>query len=349
MTSRAAVAWAFCSVALAGACGRGRGNQPAGRVTLELRTTGAWGVEYQLADARFNFEGPETRVIQAALDGADVSVELQPGNYTIALADGWTMRRRPADGDWEPVRAVLLDAPSSSLTVVAAETTAVRFRFGIGDGFISPGKGRASIGIQIEEERDAGAEVGPPLSDPLTCARAALEAMIERRVLLIDVPPSCEASRSVCCTDGLAASACPSVELSFEEQPGDQPRLVLTTPPEPDALDATLRGRLRSLAPIPFSVAGMNCLLTVDSRRGLSQDVTTDARFHRALAPGGDRAVLQPGASRVSGLEPADSEVGGAGACQLLETTVESILIAAVQDRMAIALGAYTCSVCPCR
>jgi hypothetical protein len=155
--SRRAMGAAIGMLGLA-ACAGTKGSPAesgSGHLSVAL-TAAAGGHLYRLRDAMFDVSGPTPTTLSSETDaGADlVSGLLSPGDYVVALRDGWRLERE----DTEP--AITVDAaltsrnPTSPLPVRAGRTTPVVFQFSTSGVPVTFGK--LDISIQVNEV-EAGA------------------------------------------------------------------------------------------------------------------------------------------------------------------------------------------------
>ncbi|MFK7989943.1 MAG: hypothetical protein AB8I08_28240 [Sandaracinaceae bacterium] len=126
-----------------------------GAVRMELQSTTDRGVVYRLVNANLTFAGTETVSVSSEPDAETLERDLLPGAYDMTLEEGWVLQRDAGDG-FMGVEAVLLTPNPQPLVIVAGEITEATLRFGVGDGFIEFGHGRARIGIDVEESPPYG-------------------------------------------------------------------------------------------------------------------------------------------------------------------------------------------------
>lgn len=122
-----------------------------GQASLPLVARGESGIRYRLRPAEFIVTGPDgERSVDAGAEDTLV-LDLAPGDYTIALQEGWRVAAEGPDGGWVAQPAVLQSANPQAFTVTEQGTTALAFRFGVGPDAIAFGLGRARIDIEIAE------------------------------------------------------------------------------------------------------------------------------------------------------------------------------------------------------
>jgi hypothetical protein len=120
------------------------------------------GHTYRLRQATFSISGPTVAVLdsEAQPDAGALTASLNPGGYTVSLADAWFLERLDADA-FVRVAATLTSANPAAFTIAAGASTPVSFRFAT-DGTIVTmvTVGTVSITTEVTETApDAGAAV----------------------------------------------------------------------------------------------------------------------------------------------------------------------------------------------
>lgn len=136
-----------------------------GRLELPLVADADDGTRFRLTAARLTIAGDAGEPLE--IDASALSVVVQdllPGDYTLALADGWRLQHLDGGTFVRVEEAVLLSPNPLSFTVEEGATTEVALRFGVGDGFIAFGYGRVRVSLDIETEPGAGN--GDPTAPP---------------------------------------------------------------------------------------------------------------------------------------------------------------------------------------
>jgi hypothetical protein len=112
-----------------------------GQAALPLVARGESGIRYRLRPAEFIVTGADgDRSVDAGAEDTLV-LDLAPGDYTIALQEGWRVAAEGPDGGWVAQPAVLQSANPQAFTVTEQGTTALAFRFGVGPDAIAFGWG----------------------------------------------------------------------------------------------------------------------------------------------------------------------------------------------------------------
>lgn len=151
----------FCGFAWVAACTAENLSAPlTGTMQMELTRT-VNGTLYELQYASFTIAGNGESFDVSGDNQAILQLDLDPGEYTITLQDGWQIIRVPAGGVAEPVAAVLTSDNPVSFTIVQNAETPVGFSFTAGDNVIPFGQGRLKVSIDITEDNtdtDTGEE-----------------------------------------------------------------------------------------------------------------------------------------------------------------------------------------------
>ena len=149
---------------------------------------------------------------------------------------------------------------------------------------------------------------------------------------LVPVQPSC-GSTSFACPGGTAQNPPPNLRADFSTQPGDLPRRVVTNVQNASRFDITYRFRLATTEPIPVSISGADCQLTIDTTQGASQDLRVD--FQVNFSGFGWQQTASLANLTVTQFESADWTLGGAFLCQIGASQVGGQILAGVQDTLA--------------
>jgi len=144
---------------MAGCGGPGTAEETTGgTISMPLTGTAPSGVQYRLTFAAFSIQGPESLTATSQPDEPVLNIDVAPGSYTVTLLDGWGVERF-AGGTWTSVDAVLTSSPVVALTVAQGVISQATFSFGVGDDFITFGKGRISIGATFDDGSVANTEI----------------------------------------------------------------------------------------------------------------------------------------------------------------------------------------------
>lgn len=202
-----------------------------------------------------------------------------------------------------------------------------------------PSDQRTPNAVQVRLSQSALAKV---TADPTNLIESVLGSTD------LGVASSC-GTDSVCCPDGGPQAPCGPIALDLNLQGGDAPRLAIAPQNGASTLDVTLRARAKTVSPIPFTLSGASCELTIDTTVGASQDVRFDFPLQLVSDPttGTTRAV--PGDLTVSGLTTDDFAVQGGFLCLNLNpglTFAADVIAQAFADQLAAGLAERTCKRC---
>ncbi|HEY3803878.1 MAG TPA: hypothetical protein VGL61_14785 [Kofleriaceae bacterium] len=120
---------------------------------------------------------------------------------------------------------------------------------------------------------------------------------------------SCGSDFSICCENNQAIPNCGPINIDLTDHTGDLPRLVLapqnTAAPNGE-LDVTIRARISTADPLVISAFGANCLMTLDTTKGTTPDLTIAApvTFDQDATAGTTKIAI--GSAAVTGLEGSD-------------------------------------------
>ena len=120
--------------------------------SLRLPVVSADGV-YRLRQAVFVVTGSTgaTLTLDGDANGAanELLVDLEPGNYTVELRDGWSLERLAEGGEATTIQGALLSPNPTSFEVRHNRTSEVVYSFGSDQGTVSFGSGKATISIDV--------------------------------------------------------------------------------------------------------------------------------------------------------------------------------------------------------
>jgi hypothetical protein len=132
--------------------------QALGSLRLPLVTPDA--AKYRLRSAVFAIARAGAAVV--SLDSEDdpdaeaLTVDLSPGQYTISLADGWSLERLGGDAGVTVVRAALISANPVRFTVRNDRVTSVAFTFTTTGGVVTFGEGSVSVRLGVVDPASLG-------------------------------------------------------------------------------------------------------------------------------------------------------------------------------------------------
>lgn len=199
------------------ACSHGPMQVGTGTLGMGLTATGSSGNMYRLRSAVFHITGASEVDVSSEddLDADTIRVELQAGNYVVALEPGWYLERSRPGGTFVRVDATLLSSASQAVAIPASQTTNVVYRFGV-DGVGIEMTGDLVIGIDVEE---------PPCDGGSVCL------------------PACGTGSSLAMAHAGKTSTVHAVEQDIDPPTGQQ---VFTLPPMTANLRITADGVLVS-------------------------------------------------------------------------------------------------------
>ena len=150
-----------------GSSGDGKTEAQAGTLKMSL-VSEANGVTYRLRNAVFVVNGPQPAVLSSEDDpnAATISAELESGDYSIDLQDGWSLER--LDGtSFVQVDATLISPDPTTFHVSANAPTSVTYQFSTNGVIVSVGQGTLNVGISVAQNSttcssdvDCGGAVG---------------------------------------------------------------------------------------------------------------------------------------------------------------------------------------------
>jgi hypothetical protein len=147
---------------LLGACATDSDSQGSseetGSLLLPLVTTNPG--TYRLRDAVFEISRASTSVLtldsEADPDVDALTADLNPGRYTIDLADGWTLEELLADGSTETVRAALVSQNPATFAVRNERATTVAYTFTTTSGDVTFGEGTVNVRLNVADQGSLG-------------------------------------------------------------------------------------------------------------------------------------------------------------------------------------------------
>jgi hypothetical protein len=156
---------AFCAVGLLASC---TPAATAGRLSMPVVGASSSGVTYRLT-ATFDVTGPAmfSAVLRTDATSNALSLDVDPGTYSLTIRSGWTIDRVDPDGTLtRETDVVLLQDTSVTVEVTAGAVSPAVFRFGIGPEFLAFGEGRIGVTPVFDDETDLGlADAGTPDPD----------------------------------------------------------------------------------------------------------------------------------------------------------------------------------------
>ncbi|MGC4086794.1 MAG: hypothetical protein QM756_02635 [Polyangiaceae bacterium] len=118
-------------------------------IKLDFTTVAQSGNVYRLGPASFDISGDATLTVDTNGDEPLVHVDLQPGQYQVALKPGWALQLLGANGTSTPTAATLLSSPVRSVQVSDFHVTELSYAFHLGASGLD-------IGISVDEGVPAG-------------------------------------------------------------------------------------------------------------------------------------------------------------------------------------------------
>ncbi len=137
------------------ACSTQTPGDPAslGSIRVPLLATGSNGTQYHLGGT-FDIQGPSPQTIDAAGDQSSVTLDLQVGDYSIELLQGWQLARVEADLLF-PVQATLQSVNPQSFAIQADTTTNVAFLFQTQGVDVTFGNGTLVVTTEVNEAHES--------------------------------------------------------------------------------------------------------------------------------------------------------------------------------------------------
>jgi hypothetical protein len=187
-----------------------------GSMTLALAATGPDGQTYLLRNGSITIDGPTTAVIETESDlTATVrSITAAAGNYTVSLAEGWSINRvDPMLGN-VAVDASLVSANPQMVHVSPATTTTVRLRFtvaGIGDVVLDPGQLDVAIEIApaaCQPAPQGGCATGRKCTDFMGNSRCAPDGIVPEGGACTSADGVDDCAAGTLCRDGVCTRIC---------------------------------------------------------------------------------------------------------------------------------------------
>lgn len=129
-----------------------------GSLRLPLVTSDT--LDYRLRNAVFDVQRSGTSVLGLRSESdpnvAQLTAQLNPGQYQIHLETGWALERLGADGGAEPVRAALISANPTTFAVQNERVTTVAFTFTTASGTVTFGDGAVSVRLGVADPASLG-------------------------------------------------------------------------------------------------------------------------------------------------------------------------------------------------
>jgi hypothetical protein len=130
----------------------------------------------------------------------------------------------------------------------------------------------------------------------------------------LPVPAQCAGGFQWSCPNGTPSDPLPTVTLDQTKHAADSARSAGTAVPGADRIDLAGTFRIASDGPIPITITGLSCNLTIDSTAGAAPDMTLSVSDNVVGgSPNGPTSVGDPS---LTGLEAADFSIGGSLTCQ---------------------------------
>jgi hypothetical protein len=126
--------------------------QQTGTVSAALTGVSTQGFEYRLRQGVLTIVGPTNTSINTEdhLGSSVIQVQLQTGNYTIQLADGWQLERNES-GMFVPVDANLTSANPAAFSISNGQTTTVALSFRVDGDDVTMGRGTLDIVLDVND------------------------------------------------------------------------------------------------------------------------------------------------------------------------------------------------------
>ncbi len=159
------------------------------------------------------------------------------------------------------------------------------------------------------------------------------------------VPADCGSALLVACTDGVPSNPLPTMVADGAQHAGDQPRAVFIPDEMNSEFHVTLRVRLKTLQPIPITLAlGTTCNLSIDTTAGTSPDATITLIDHvPADAPGGPTTASD--VALADSLDGADYSLSGGPLC-FVANALDSATLSSVVQHAITQWASDAASVC---
>jgi hypothetical protein len=178
-----------------------------GSLSMALTGFDAQGRQYWLRDAEFvvgpatypGFDGGASPPLTISTDSdplaESVSVSLLPGLYDVTLQGQYYLEYQTPNGIRRADGVTLLSTPTQQATITANQATQLVFRFAVDES----GRGELTIGIDVEQRSDAGADGGVVAPDGGVAGGldGGLDAGLDGGVVDAEVPDAEVADASV--------------------------------------------------------------------------------------------------------------------------------------------------------
>ncbi len=134
------------------------GRENIGSLLLPLVTPDTQ--RYRLRNATFDVE--RTGVVVVSLssevdpDAEALTADLNPGQYQLRLADGWSLEQLGQGGEATPVRAALISQNPASFAVRNDRVSTVAFTFTTSGGVVTFGEGSVSVRLGVADPASLG-------------------------------------------------------------------------------------------------------------------------------------------------------------------------------------------------
>jgi hypothetical protein len=124
---------------------------PVGTLQMPLVATATSGAQYHLAGT-FEVSGPESPTLAADGEASSIQVDLQEGDYSVRLVDGWHLSRIQNGGP-TPVDATLESANPQTFMIQRNASIQVTFSFQTQGDVVSFGRGTLVVGIGVDDQK----------------------------------------------------------------------------------------------------------------------------------------------------------------------------------------------------
>jgi hypothetical protein len=121
-------------------------EEPGSSIEIPLVQNASDGALYRLSNASFEVVGPDgtAQVVDGNVDAPSVTLELNPGRYTVRLVPGWTLERSLDGTTFEPLEAILGNQNPQTVRVFPDNAQQVVFRF-----YVRDAQGMLTIGFGV--------------------------------------------------------------------------------------------------------------------------------------------------------------------------------------------------------
>ncbi len=123
-----------------------------GTARMPLQASGSSGTLYRLENGFFAFTSTTEVITRFADPNLQLlEVDLQAGDYSVQLLDGWQLSRQLSGDTWTPVQANLASMNPVATTIGNQQVSDITFVFNAGGDQIPFGFGRARVSIAVNE------------------------------------------------------------------------------------------------------------------------------------------------------------------------------------------------------